>query len=75
MKAYVLIEITPGGTQDVMFSFGLLEGVTVVDRVTGPYDAIVIVSGSDRNAIDNFVKESIHTINGLRAVTCFVESS
>lgn len=72
-KAYVLIKITVGRTQDVMNGLKSLEHVKVADKVTGPYDAIAIVSGSDINAIGDLVTKKIHTIKGIfRTVTCLV---
>ena len=71
MRAYVLIEITVGWTQEVMDGLKSLEQVVTADKVTGPYDAIVIVSGSDMNAISDLVTKKIHTIKGIvRTVTC-----
>ena len=70
-KAFVLIETDVGKLRDVA---GQLRGLPVVetaDVVTGPYDIIATVSGTDLNAVGDMVSREIHTIRGVaRTVTC-----
>ncbi len=70
-KAYILIETAVGKSRDVASSLKALNGVDVVDAVTGPYDIIAVVNAPDLNAVGDLVTGKIHTINGVgRTVTC-----
>ncbi|MFC2067004.1 Lrp/AsnC family transcriptional regulator [Chloroflexota bacterium] len=70
-KAFVLIETTVGRSKEVVAALKELKGVTSVDTVTGPYDAIVIVQGETLNDIGDLVTGNIHPIPGIsRTVTC-----
>jgi DNA-binding Lrp family transcriptional regulator len=70
-KAYLLVETAVGKTRDVAATLRALEGITSVDVVTGPYDIIAIISGSDMAVVGNIVTEHIHTVPGVvRTVTC-----
>ena len=70
-KAYLLVDTAVGKTRDVAATLRALEGITSVDVVTGPYDIIAIISGSDMAVVGNIVTEHIHTVPGVvRTVTC-----
>ena len=70
-KAYLLVETAVGKTRDVASTLRSLEGITSVDVVTGPYDIIAIISGTDMAVVGNIVTEKIHTVPGVvRTVTC-----
>lgn len=70
-KAYLLVETAVGKTRDVAGTLRALEGITSVDVVTGPYDIIAVISGSDMAVVGNIVTEHIHTVPGVvRTVTC-----
>ena len=72
-KAYILIETRIGTSNDVADTLSSLPGVEVVDTVTGHYDIIAAVEGSDLVAIGHLVSSRIHRINGVvRTMTCFV---
>ena len=72
VKAYVLIEVQVGRTKDVVESLRGLEGVTSVDVVTGPYDAIAILERKTPNDLGVLVTAKIHPVSGIsRTVTCF----
>ncbi|MGH3383908.1 MAG: Lrp/AsnC ligand binding domain-containing protein [Nocardioidaceae bacterium] len=45
-SAYVLVQTNPGAVEAIVTEMSQLEQVEFVDAVTGPYDAIVAVSGS-----------------------------
>jgi len=65
------VETAVGKTRDVAATLRALEGITSVDVVTGPYDIIAIISGSDMAVVGNIVTEHIHTVPGVvRTVTC-----
>ena len=70
-KAYILIETAVGKSRSVATSLKALNGVDVVDSVTGPYDIIAVVNAPDLNAVGDLVTGKIHTISGVgRTVTC-----
>ena len=70
-KAFILIETAVGKTKDVVTALRQIEGVTAADPVTGPYDVIAVIEGSDINAVGNLVTKKVHPLNGIiRTVTC-----
>ena len=70
-KAYVLIETAVGKTREVVAALKGIEGVTVVDAVTGPYDIIAVVERADLDAVGELVTGKVHPIGGIsRTVTC-----
>ena len=70
-KAYLLVETAVGKTRDVASTLSNLDGVGVVDIVTGPYDIIAVIEGDDMSVVGNVVTEKIHTVDGVvRTVTC-----
>ena len=72
-KAYILIETTLGTSNDVADTLSSLPGVEMVDTVTGPYDIVAAVEGSDLGAVGQLISNRIHRINGVvRTMTCFV---
>jgi DNA-binding Lrp family transcriptional regulator len=72
-KAYVLVEAAVGKTRQVAIALRTLEGAQSVDPVTGPYDIIIVVEGTDLKAIGDLVTGRIHPISGVnRTVTCLV---
>jgi DNA-binding Lrp family transcriptional regulator len=79
MKAYVLIETTPGKTKSIKKTLGKLKGgateIVALDAVTGPYDFIAVVEGPNLDAIGQLVTESLGTIEGVtRTTTCIAVS-
>jgi DNA-binding Lrp family transcriptional regulator len=70
-KAYVLIETSVGKTKDVVRALNKLKGMKEVHAVTGPYDVIAVVEGTDLTAVGNLVTNHIHPVGGIaRTVTC-----
>lgn len=70
-RAYVLIETSVGKTKDVAVAVRKISGVKEVNAVTGPYDVIAVVEGSDLTAVGNLVTNDIHPVTGIeRTVTC-----
>ena len=79
MKAYVLIETTPGKTKAIKKMLSKLKSgpatVVALDAVTGPYDFIAVVEGPSLDAIGQLVTESLGTIDGVtRTTTCIAVS-
>ena len=75
-KAYLLIETAVGKTRDVAGMLREIDGINIVDVVTGPYDIIAIVEGTDLGSIGDMVTGQVHVINGItRSVTCLAVST
>ena len=75
-KAYLLVETAVGKTRDVASTLREIEGIDVVDVVTGPYDIIAVIAGDDMSVVGNVVTERIHTVTGVvRTVTCVAVGS
>jgi DNA-binding Lrp family transcriptional regulator len=71
VKAYVLIEAQVGKTKQVVEAIRKLEGMTSVDVVTGPYDAIAILQAATLNDIGQLIVAKVHPVPGIsRTVTC-----
>jgi len=70
-KAYVLIEAAIGKMDDATIAISGLSGVESVERVTGPYDIIAVVSGPDLTVVADVINRDIHSVAGIiRTVTC-----
>ncbi|MEO0102566.1 MAG: Lrp/AsnC ligand binding domain-containing protein [candidate division WOR-3 bacterium] len=70
-RAFVLINCEPGMTRKIVEKIQKIPGVEYAEVVTGPYDIIAIVSGSDINYIGVVIAERIRTIEGVdKTVTC-----
>ena len=70
-KAFVLIETSVGKSREVVTALKVLEGVTSVDAVTGPYDVIAVIQSENLNEIGDVVTDRMHPISGIsRTVTC-----
>jgi DNA-binding Lrp family transcriptional regulator len=75
-KAYLLIETAVGKTRDVAGNLREIDGINIVDVVTGPYDIIAVIEGDDMAVVGNVVTERIHTVSGVvRTVTCVAVGS
>ena len=73
IRAWVLIEAAVGKVKTVRASLGDMECVKEVEQVTGPFDVIAQVEGSDMNAIGDIVTRQIHAVAGItRTTTCAV---
>jgi DNA-binding Lrp family transcriptional regulator len=75
MRAYVLIETSPGKAKGVKQALARIRGasaaVMTLDGVTGPYDFIATVEGPNLDAIGRLVTDEIGSINGVtRTTTC-----
>lgn len=75
MKAYVLIETSPGKTKSVKTGLAKLKDaastVVQLDAVTGPYDFIAVVEGPNLDAIGRLVTDGVGEIDGVtRTTTC-----
>ena len=73
VSAYVLIQTEVGKAATVATAVARIEGVEVAETVTGPYDAIVKVSGATMDEVARTVVSSIQLVDGItRTLTCEV---
>ena len=71
VKAYVLIEARIGKTKEVVEAIRRFRGVTSVDAVTGPYDAIATVQVETLKEIGDLIVAMVQPAAGIsRTVTC-----
>jgi hypothetical protein len=69
-KAYVFIETAMGRSREVALALQKCEWVEFVERVTGPYDVVVMTQGHVRD-IDDVINDGLRPIDGvIRAVVC-----
>jgi len=72
-KAFVLINLAAGASQEVLMKLQKMEFVDKVHAVSGPYDMIAVVDGATFNEIGKFVLEQIQPIAGIqKTITCNV---
>ncbi|MBI2935664.1 MAG: Lrp/AsnC ligand binding domain-containing protein [Chloroflexi bacterium] len=70
-RAYILIEVLPSKSPEVVRSLGTLSEVKAVDRVTGPYDVVAVIEAADLSAVGALLTGKVHAIDGIRrTVTC-----
>ena len=71
VRAYVLIEVSAGRSQELVSALSALEGVRSVARVTGPFDVIAEVGADSVESIVDIVELQIHSMQGVtRTTTC-----
>ena len=75
VKAYVLIEMVAGYSTQFLAAIQDRPGIVLTDRVTGPYDVLVVVEAEDLNGLSSLVQGDIHTQQGVvRTTTCVAMS-
>lgn len=73
VKAFILVETTPGASPKVASLLGALRGVQSVDRVTGPHDLIVIVETDDLKSLSGVLEQKVRSLPGIeKTLTCIV---
>ena len=71
VHAYVLIQTDIGKAAHVGHELGAIDGVTLSEAVTGPYDVIVRVEAPSMNDLGRMVVRDIQQIEGItRTITC-----
>ena len=64
-RAYVLINVLPGRTSDVVRALSGIKQVKTIDPCWGKPDIIVVVEVSDQDAMTQLVLSRIHEIDGV----------
>jgi DNA-binding Lrp family transcriptional regulator len=73
MKAYVLINASPGRALEVAERLQKQEGISAADAITGEYDVIAVCEAPDVNAIGQLIVEKIQKVEGVfKTITCLV---
>ena len=71
VRAYILIEAVIGRARDVARTLSSSPQVTECYLVTGPFDVIAVIEGTDANEIGSAVTSNVHGTPGVaRTVTC-----
>lgn len=71
--AYVLIEVAPKKALQACAKIVRIAGVKSAHLVTGPYDIIALVEGTDPRAIGRLVLSKIQGVDGVgKTITCVV---
>lgn len=64
-RAYVLINVLPGRTSEVVRALSGIKQVKTIDPCWGKPDIIVVVEVSDQDALTHLVLKRIHEIDGV----------
>jgi Lrp/AsnC ligand binding domain len=71
MHTFILIEAEVGKASDVAAEAGRIDGVSIADVVSGPYDVILEVQSDGFADVARRVVGRIHDIDGVtRTLTC-----
>ena len=65
MRAYVLVNVTPGKVQDVVRNLVRLRGVKAADACWGVPDVFVTLEVADEDELSKLVLEEIHGLDGV----------
>lgn len=71
-RAYVLLQIEAGKVASVANALRGGTAIRAADVVTGLYDIVVIVEGTDADAIARTVLDVIQTTNGVERSTTYM---
>jgi DNA-binding Lrp family transcriptional regulator len=75
MKAYILINTSPGRALDIARRMRDKPGIVAADPITGEYDVITVCEAPDVNAIGQLIVDEIQGVEGVfKTVTCLVVS-
>jgi DNA-binding Lrp family transcriptional regulator len=73
VQAYILIQTEVGRAADVARAIAEIEGVTLAEDVTGPYDVIARVEAPSMDELGQLVIARIQDVKGItRTLTCTV---
>jgi DNA-binding Lrp family transcriptional regulator len=73
MRAYVLINATPGHSLELTRRIRDVQGVQAADAITGEFDVVVTCESPDINALGTLIVDDIQRLDGVhRTTTCLV---
>ena len=71
VQAYILIQTDVGKAAEVAAAVGKINGVTLAEDVTGPYDVIVRAEARTVDELGNLVVSKVQNLEGItRTLTC-----
>ena len=71
VQAYILIQTEVGKAADVAQQIAEVQGVTLAEDVTGPYDVIVRAEARNVDELGKLVVAKVQTLDGItRTLTC-----
>lgn len=71
VQAYILVQTAVGKAADVAKAIADIDGVSVADDVTGPYDVIVRAGAGTMDELGALVISKVQSIPGItRTLTC-----
>ena len=71
VQAYILIQTEVGKAADVAAQIAEVQGVTLAEDVTGPYDVIVRAEARNVDELGKLVVAKVQTLDGItRTLTC-----
>ena len=73
VKAFILIDTSPGKAREVAAKIRGVAGVSVAHAVTGPHDIIAICEAADVTSLGELVVQKIQSVTGVnRSLTSIV---
>jgi DNA-binding Lrp family transcriptional regulator len=73
MKAFILIDTSPGKAREVAAKIRGVDGVREAHAVTGPHDIIAVVEAPDVSSLGEMVVHRVQSIAGVnRSLTSIV---
>lgn len=71
VQAYILVQTGVGKAADVAAEIRAIDGVTLAEDVTGPYDVIVRAEATSVDELGELVVAKVQNVQGItRTVTC-----
>lgn len=71
VQAYILVQTGVGKAADVAAEIRAIDGVTLAEDVTGPYDVIVRAEATNVDELGELVVAKVQNVQGItRTVTC-----
>lgn len=71
VQAYILVQTEVGKAADVAKAIAQIDGVTVAEDVTGPYDVIVRAGAANVDELGALVISKVQSVPGItRTLTC-----
>jgi DNA-binding Lrp family transcriptional regulator len=73
VKAFILIDTSPGKAREVAGKLRQVSGVSVAHAVTGPHDIIAVAEADDVTSLGELVVQKIQSVPGVnRSITSIV---
>ena len=71
VQAYILVQTEVGKAADVARAITQIDGVTVAEDVTGPYDVIARAAARNLDELGKLVVARVQAVDGItRTLTC-----